>query len=242
MSSVGKGADARPLYAQVRETLIERIHSGVWKPGQLLPNEFEIGAELGVSQGTARKALDSLAADNLVVRRQGRGTFVVEHTPANVLFRFFNIFEDGGDQILPESDGAAPHLMKATVEEQRALGIGPDAKVIRVERVRRHKGKPFIVEVMVLPELLYPGLAERSVVPNTVYDLFQKEYGLLVARADERVTAVLAAAAEAKALGIAVGAPLLRISRIAYGLDDVRLEWRVSLCRLDGAHYFARLK
>ncbi len=95
---------------------------------------------------------------------------------------------------------------------------------------------------MVLPEHLYPGLAGRPEVPNTVYDLFQKEFGLLVARAEERVTAVLATVEDAKALGIAMGAPLLRISRIAYGLDDVRLEWRVSLCQLDGAHYFARLK
>jgi GntR family transcriptional regulator len=242
MTGMVKGADARPLYAQVRDTLVERIHSGAWKPGQLLPNEFEIAAELGVSQGTARKALDSLATDNLVVRRQGRGTFVVEHTPANMLFRFFNIFKDGGAQILPESEGAAPKLMKSTTDEQKALELGRDDKVIRVERVRRHNGKPFIAEVMVLPARLYPGLADRSEVPNTVYDLFQKDYGLLVARAEERITAVLAGPNDVKALGIAAGAPLLRISRIAYGLDDVRLEWRVSLCQLDEAHYLARLR
>ena len=75
--------DARPLYAQVREHLVERIRSGEWKPGQLIPNEFEIAAEFGVSQGTARKAISELAAEGLVLRRQGRGTFVVEHTPAH---------------------------------------------------------------------------------------------------------------------------------------------------------------
>ena len=85
--------DPRPLYAKVREQLVERIRSGVWKPGQLIPNEFEIAAEFGVSQGTARKAISALAAERLVMRQQGRGTFVVEHTPAHVLFRFFNMFD-----------------------------------------------------------------------------------------------------------------------------------------------------
>ena len=242
MSDVVKGVDSRPLYAQIRETLIDRIQSGAWKPGQLIPNEFEIAAEFGVSQGTARKALDSLAADNLVVRRQGRGTFVVEHTPANVLFRFFNIFEDSGQQVLPESDGAVPQSADATAQEQAALGLEGHARVIRFARVRRHQSRPLLSEVITLPEALYPGLATRSVLPNTLYDLFQREFGLLVVRADEHVTAVLAGPGEAKALNVAVGSPLLRISRIAYGLDDQRLEWRVSLCHMDGTHYFARLK
>ena len=94
---------SRPLYAQVRERLIERIRSGEWKPGQLIANEFEIAAEFGVSQGTARKAIGDLASEGLVVRRQGRGTFVVEHTPAHVLFRFFNLFDADGAAVVPDS-------------------------------------------------------------------------------------------------------------------------------------------
>lgn len=66
----------------------------------MLPSESEIGRELGASQGTVRKALDMLARDRLVVRRQGKGTFVVEHTPEDVLFRFFQIYADDGARIL----------------------------------------------------------------------------------------------------------------------------------------------
>ena len=62
----------RPLYRQVRDILVKRIADGVWQPGQILPSESEVAADLGVSQGTARKALDSLTADHFVVRRQGR--------------------------------------------------------------------------------------------------------------------------------------------------------------------------
>ena len=114
-------SDARPLYAKVREQLVERIRSGVWKPGQLIPSEFEIAAEFGVSQGTARKAIGALATERLVMRQQGRGTFVVEHTPAHVLFRFFNMFDATGDLISPGQ--SASHLHRRSRRRTRANGI-----------------------------------------------------------------------------------------------------------------------
>src|SRR6478672_3776326 len=122
--------DARPLYAQVRERLVERIRSGEWKPGQLIPSEFEIAAEFGVSQGTARKAISALAAERLVMRQQGRGTFVVEHTPAHVLFRFFNMFDAAGQLITPDSQKATCTVAPANQAEQTALHIAADAEVI----------------------------------------------------------------------------------------------------------------
>lgn len=241
MSRLADPSDARPLYAQVRETLVERIKAGTWKPGQLIPNEFEIAAEFGVSQGTARKALDVLAVDGLVVRRQGKGTYVVEHTPAEMLFRFFQLHDRDGRQIQPDSPFAKANAAIANKAECAALGLARGARVIRIERLR-HRGKtPFVAETIVLPDALFPGLAGRSDVPNTLYDLFQKRFGLIVTRADERITAVLAGAAEAQALGVREGTPLLRIERSAFGLDDARLEWRVSLCHLADGHYFARL-
>jgi GntR family transcriptional regulator len=242
MSEIENDEPSRPLYAKVREALIERIRTGGWLPGQLIPNEFELAAEFGVSQGTARKALDALATDGLVVRRQGRGTFVVEHTPANVLFRFFNIFEDSGTQVRPDSPSAKPEAGSATTEEIEALALKPGARVIRVSRVRTRNGRPFVLEAIVLPDELYPGLAARPEIPNTLYDLFQREFGVFVARGDERVTAMIAGPKESAALSVPPGTALLRISRVAYGLDDRAVEWRVSACHLDGTHYLAKLK
>jgi GntR family transcriptional regulator len=231
---------SRPLYARVREQLIERIRSGEWKPGQLIANEFEIAAEFGVSQGTARKAIGDLASEGLVVRRQGRGTFVVEHTPAHVLFRFFNLFDANGVAVVPDSREVRSSLAQAGSEERAALGLEPNARVIRITRIRTRDNMPFIAETIALPEPLFPGLAERPEMPNTLYDLFQKAYGVLVTRTDDHLSAVAAGAETAAALGVAPGAPLLRISRIAFGLDDRPVEWRVSLCHLAGAHYLAR--
>jgi GntR family transcriptional regulator len=234
--------DAKPLYGRVHDTLVERIRSGAWRPGQLIPNEFEVAAEFGVSQGTARKALDVLAAEGLVVRRQGKGTYVVEHTPAQVLFRFFQLQDKAGRPITPFSPAAAAAGGVATRNERIALSLEPGARVVRITRSRFDGKLPIMVETIVLPDELFPGLAGRSDVPNTLYDLFQKRYGQLVTRADERLTPVTADAATAAALGIAVGTPLLKIDRIAFGLDDRRLEWRVSLCHVRGGHYLARLK
>src|SRR5262245_6219239 len=191
MSTTDNG-DGRPLYAQVRERLIERIRSGHWKPGQLIPNEFEIADQFGVSQGTARKAIGALAAEGLVLRRQGRGTFVVEHTPAHVLFRFFNLFDDAGVALIPDSRDATACLVEPDAEERRGLGLDAVTRVVRIVRTRTRDGVPFIRETIALPEPLFAGFVGRSEIANTLYDLFQKEYGVMVMRTDDHLSAVAA--------------------------------------------------
>ena len=233
-------ADARPLYAKVREQLVERIRSGIWKPGQLIPSEFEIAAEFGVSQGTARKAIGALAAERLVMRQQGRGTFVVEHTPAHVLFRFFNMFDAAGHLITPDSHHATCTVARANAAEQLALRIAGGDGVIRIGRIRTREGRPFIRETITLPQELFPDLAETEALPNTLYDLFQKTYGILLVRTEDRLSAIAADAETASILHLSTGTPLLRIDRTAFGLDDRPIEWRVSLCHLQKAYYLAR--
>jgi GntR family transcriptional regulator len=178
----------------------------------------------------------------LVVRRQGRGTFVVEHTPAHVLFRFFNLFDAAGRAVIPDSRDTTALLAAASAEERNSLGLDQDAMVIRITRTRTRDGSLLMRETIALPEDLFPGLAERRELPNTLYDLFQKAYGAFVMRTDDRLSAVAADAETAAALGIAPGAPLLKIDRIAFGLDDRPLEWRVSFCHLGDAHYLARTR
>lgn len=232
----------RPLYAHVYAELVERIRSGEWQAGQLIPNEFEIAAEFQVSQGTARKAINALASENLVVRQQGRGTFVFEHTRDDIMFRFFNIYEDNGERIVPDSRSTKCVLAKANRLERETLRLRKNARVIRFDRIRTRDRKPFITESVALPEATFPGLANHAEIPDTFYDIFQKSYGVLVTRTDERLTAASADAKSAREFGVAVGAPLLKIERIAYTLDDRPVEWRVSLAHLKGAHYLARTR
>src|SRR3954467_10464577 len=103
----------RPLYRQVKELLIKRLGDGSWTPGQLLPREPEIAADLGVSPGTVRKALDEMSAESLLVRRQGRGTFVASHDEARILFQFFRMVSDTGVRRFPESRTISVSVAKA---------------------------------------------------------------------------------------------------------------------------------
>src|SRR5690606_27406758 len=93
----------KPLYQQVKDLLIGRLIGGHWKPGDLLPSEIQLAEELGVSQGTVRKALDEMTAGNLLVRRQGRGTYVAEHDQEHALFHFFKLADRAGRPLVPES-------------------------------------------------------------------------------------------------------------------------------------------
>lgn len=242
MTTEATNGDSKPLYARIRATLIERIKSGEWRPGQLIPNEFEVAAEFGVSQGTARKALDALAGEGLLVRRQGKGTFVVEHTAADVLFRYFQLQDRAGKPIKPASPSATAEKLPAGREARAALALDRNAHVVVIRRLRYHGRTPFITETITLPDDLFGSLAGRADVPNTLYDLFQKQFGVLVTRTDERITPVLATATQAADLGIPPATPLLKIERIAFALDERPIEWRVSFCHVGDGHYFARLK
>lgn len=233
--------NAGPLYARVKALVLARIMSGDWPPGRALPAEMELARELGVSQGTVRKALDALAAEQVVVRRQGSGTYVAEHTPAHMLFRFFNIYDEGGTQVLPDSRPARATTGEANAMERRRLELGEGEKVIRISRIRTRAGRPFMDDRIVLPEALFPGLAQEAEMPNTLYDLFQKRYRIHVAHTEEKVTAVAATARLAERLDVKPGSPLLAIDRVTYDLSGRRIEWRLSHAHLDRAHYFARL-
>ena len=233
--------NAGPLYARVKALVLARITGGDWPPGTALPAEMELAKELGVSQGTVRKALDALTAEQVVVRRQGSGTYVAEHTPAHMLFRFFNIYDEGGTQVLPDSRPARATTGEASAMERRRLELGEGAKVIRISRIRTRAGRPFMDDRIVLPEALFPGLAQEAEMPNTLYDLFQRRYRIHVARTEEQVTAVAATARLAERLDVKSGTPILAIDRVTYDLSGRRIEWRLSHAHLDRAHYFARL-
>jgi GntR family transcriptional regulator len=230
----------RPLYRQVRDILVKRIATGTWQAGQILPSEGEIAADLGVSQGTVRKALDEMAAENLVTRRQGRGTFVARHDDARILFQFFKLLPDSGEKRFPESCVLSVQLCSVT-EAARVLGLTDTDSLVRVERIRSLDGLPCILERIYLPEHMFRGLNKRDL-PNNLYQLYSVEYGVTIARATERLKAVVAETREAKALGGAAGDPLLRIDRTAYALDGRPVEWRVSLCRTESVHYLSDLR
>lgn len=227
------------LWRRAQDAILSRIVAGEWGPGAALPSETELGAALGVSQGTTRKALAELERAGVVERRQGRGTFVARATPERSLFHFFRLRRRDGSPAAPELERETLRRRRATARERAALD---DAAVIEIARLRRVDGRPGARETIALPAALFPGLIERAPLPNTLYVLYQQAYGVAVTRAEEALSATAADAADAEALGVAEGAPLLQVEREAYDLRGRRVELRTSRYRTDGLRYSVTLR
>jgi GntR family transcriptional regulator len=230
----------KPLYAQVREEFVQRIADGRWRPGDALPSEIQIAAEIGVSQGTVRKALDEMTAAKLLVRQQGRGTFVATHDETRILFQFFKLKPDEAEGVFPESEVLDVAEGDASAEEAMKLALFAGEPVIRIRRLRSLGGRLCIVERIVVPTAIFDGL-QRGEIPNNLYDAYAKQFGVTIAGGRETLKAIAADSATAAALSLAAGAPLLAIDRVATGLDGRPMEWRVSLCETSAMHYATEL-
>lgn len=237
-----KGPTFQPLYKQIKDLLLERIASGEWPPGTFIPSEAALAASYEVSVGTLRKALDELVNDNVVVRRQGKGTAVATHDADRTLFRFFNVVRHDGERSLPVSRVLSRQRRSATATERDALELADGADVIHIRRVRELAGSPTLLEDIVLDADTFAALeSQPEVLPNTLYQLYQHQYGATVAHADERLVAVKAGEQEAVHLGVVLGDPLIEIRRVARDYQDAPIELRISRLTTQEYCYTSRL-
>jgi GntR family transcriptional regulator len=232
-----------PLYAQVKALLVQRIASGSWKPGQMLPSEFELASTYNVSQGTMRKALINLEADRLIVRRQGRGTYVARHTRERALFHFFRMVDAGDRRQTPSSIVLSHRMIKARPDQAALLEVDPGTMLHAVVRVRQFGGIPAIFERIFIPVALMPRLIlpKAAVMEDEMYVIYEESFGITVARASERLTAVPAGREEAIHLQVAPGVPLLQITRLARDVGGSCVELRVSCCNSALTRYAAEV-
>lgn len=230
-----------PLYRRVRDILVTRMAEGILKPGQLLPSEFSLAAELDVSQGTVRKALDTLEADNLIIRRQGRGTFVAEQTPEHALYHFFSMVDLTGAAIIPKTLAEEITQRKAPKRVAAALGLDKDAPIVRIRRTRAMNGAPATFEDIFVPRAILP-ISEDMVLPNALYNHYQVAFGVSVARAEDRLSAVITPKRVARALPQFAGKALLMQQRIAYDLTERAVEMRESFLHTEMSRYAVSLR
>jgi len=230
-----------PLYQQVRDLLLSRISTGAWRPAEALPSEHALAAALGVSQGTVRKALDSLAAEKLVERRQGKGTFVTLHTQESTQFRFFKLTFDSGERALPLCKESTITRRPAKDDEQKFLGLLSLAEVFAITRNRFAEDRPVLRETIIVSAELLQKLDTHQPLPNTLYMFYQAEYGISIASASERIKAVGADKDVAHALSVEVGAPVLLVERVAFDLTRRPIELRKSFYLTDSLHYTVNL-
>lgn len=232
-----------PLYQQIKALITRSLQSGEWKPGELIPSEVELANRFKVSQGTVRKAIDELAAENLVMRRQGKGTFVSTHHEERAHFRFLKLMPDEGVPHYPESKFIEVKRMRAPADVARLLDLKSGDAVIFIKRVQSFDGMPTIVEELWLPGMTFKGLtAERLVeYKGPMYGLFESEFGTRMIRATEKIRAVCAAAEDAALLHLPANTPLLASERVSFTYGDKPVELRRGLYSTERHHYHNEL-
>lgn len=219
-----------PIYKEVKRKMLAALAAGEWKPGEAVPAEPRLAERFGIAIGTLRKAIDELVAENVLLRQQGRGTFVATHTRDRMLFLFFNIIRHDGVKEYPQVELLGFRKARADDETAERLQLAPRAPVFAYRNALRLGGEPVIVDDIAVPAELFAGLTverlrERT---NTIYHLYQHGFGLSVVRTAETVRAVGAPADVALLLGVPEGSPLLLIRRVAFTPGDRPVEFRRS--------------
>jgi GntR family transcriptional regulator len=242
-AAAGASPTFSPLYQQIKALITQSLQSGEWKPGELMPSEVELASRFKVSQGTVRKAIDELAAENLVVRRQGKGTFVATHHEERAHYRFLRLMPDEGVPHQPQSRFIEVKRMRAPAEVARLLDLKSGDAVVYLKRVQSFDGVPTILEELWLPGQLFKGLtAERLVeYKGPMYGLFESEFGTRMIRATEKIRALAADAGAAQYLGVAEGTPLLCAERVSFTYGDKAVELRRGLYLTGQHHYLSEL-
>ena len=234
---------AAPLYKQMKRRLTDALTRGEWKPGEAIPAERRLSERFRISVGTVRKAIDELVAENILIRQQGRGTFVASHNRDREVFYFFHVVPERGPKQYPDVQLTAFLRARADREVAEALDIRPGDPVFRVRNLLRLDEAPIILDDITLPAVRFPGLTERRLRErrSTIYNLYQESFGISVVRTRERLRATRSDETIATMLDVRAGAPLLQIRRVALTYRDVPIEYRVSLVNTERHEYWAEI-
>lgn len=216
---------------------------GEWRAGEPLPAEGRLAQRFHVSIGTLRKAVDELVAEQVLVRQQGRGTFVATHGARRFMFHFFHIVPHAGEKTLPTLETLSFARDVATPGEAQRLDVAPGTRVIRIRNVLRIAGDPIAIDDIVFAREMFSDLTEKIFRgrDGTIYSLYQTRYGINVVRAVERLRAVAADRISARLLRLSPGTPLLEINRTALTYRDRPVELRCSLVHTARYEYLSDL-
>ena len=231
-----------PLYRQIKELILHNLEAGEWGPGDSIPSESELASRFGVSQGTVRKAIDEMAAENLLVRQQGKGTFVATHKDPGSFFRFLRLLPNQGELQISQSIPLECWRAKAGADVARILAIETGAPITILRRLLKLGDEPVVFDEIYLPSELFPDLSlEVLRSGESLYSLFETRYGVRMIRANERLRAVAADRVSAEWLQVAEGSPLLLVERVTFTYGQKPVEWRRGFYSTRNHHYHNEL-
>lgn len=234
----------RPLYDQIKVLITQSLIAGEWRPGEVIPSEIELASRYKVSQGTVRKAIDSLAAENILIRRQGKGTFVATHNADVIKLRFLRLTSVSGQKELLQNEFISCVKTKADAYIAKTLQIKAGAATIEIKRLLTFSGRPLIYDHIIVPAAPFKGLngAKVEECNGSMYSMYESQFGIRMIRAEERLKAVGASTEAANALGLKEGFPLLSVERVSFTYGDKPMEWRLGMCLTDDHHYLSELE
>ena len=235
--------DGGPLYKGVQRALMEQLAAGDLKPGQLIPSERQLAMEYSVSIGTLRKAIDELVENRILIRQQGKGTYVASHDRERLLFYFFHIVPQTGAKSYPLVESVFFHKTVADDEVAARIKVAVGAPTFHVRNKLSLLNEVVSIDDITIDQARFEKLsaAQFKERPNTIYNLYQEAFGITVVRTDERLRAEAASADHAKLLKIKPGTPVLTIRRTAFDMRDEPVELRISTVNTVAHEYFAEI-
>ena len=233
----------QPLYEKVKKKITASLVQGEWRPGEVIPSETELANVYDVSQGTVRKAIDELSAESILIRRQGKGTYVATHNEENIQLRFLRLTSNFGLKEKLDNQLVSFSKEKATNKLAKVLNINPASTIISLKRVLTFNEKPLILDVIKIPAQSFRGLTAEMVVEKkgSMYRMYETDFGVRMLRADEKIRAINANFESASLLNVKENSPLLSVERISYTYENKPLEWRLGLCITDNHYYRSEL-
>lgn len=231
----GRRGRALPLYETVASHLRDMLISGTLRAGDALPSEARLADEMRVSVGTVRKAIDMLADDGLIIKRQGVGTFILGAVERRELFTLFTLEDSNGERRIPEAEVLSIEEGEAGKAELSRLQLHQGDIVFRIKRVRTLSGEPIILEDITIPKKIFPGADRIISEASHLFKFYEDKYNITIARVNERIRAIQSSKEDERVLK--KSGPLLQIDRIAMVLDGRVAEWRISKCVTDTISY-----
>jgi GntR family transcriptional regulator len=225
---------ATVLYAQTADALRKRIGEG-WQVGDRIPAEPKLCEEFGVSSITMRRAVGTLVAEGLLVRLQGKGTFVsADHAIVQGPPDLTSFTQD----MVTRGWGSTSRVVGITIGPGSAdtslrLGVSAGAALTRIERVRLADGLPIAIQIAYLPSIAFPSLERFDFGRDSLYDVLRIHYGVKASAATETYRASTATAPEASMLEVEPGSPVFRAKRLTVDSLGNHIELVESVIRGD---------
>ena len=236
---------AVPFYHQIKEAMKALITSGELKPGDMLPTEFSLSEQLGISRLVVHRAYRELVTEGLLIRKRARGTFVAPLIKRSYMVTgpLFSMTENlSADALEPSNKILVQEVIPSSEEIRNELKLPEGAQVIHLRNLRLAKQLPFAFEDMYFSCNRFPALANLDLNNCSVYVTLEKLYDAHPQEALDLITAGSATAQEAGLLGINKGAPVMRLKRISTDRLGLLVEYSKVVFHADRYQFVARMQ